>query len=355
MLLILAGVSIATLTGENGILTRANNTKTETEKAKEDELRRLTSLEAATNTENTTHRDSSTGEEKTVTIPAGFAVSQVEGENTIEDGLVIIDSKGNEFVWVPVNNFNDFARHDFLNNINDNYFISTNLTESRYYEPKGNGITVDMSLSKHIQEAQKMYKSVKDNNGFYIGRYETGTASLRNENSTITDNIIIQKNAYAYNFIGWSNSNDMTNEQGGAVQVAKEFASKNNYLNVTSTLCYGVQWDAILRWMDSDNETSGYVTNPIGKGWYLNNYTIGNLEHKTGITIDNNSNCVKNIYDMAGNLAEWTIEAYSTDRRITRGGNYNMEASARPTAYRTICSPTEKKEIYGFRIALYIN
>ena len=37
VLLILAGVSIATLTGENGILTRANNAKTNTEQAEEDE------------------------------------------------------------------------------------------------------------------------------------------------------------------------------------------------------------------------------------------------------------------------------------------------------------------------------
>ena len=55
------------------------------------------------NTKETTHTDDSTGDEKTVTIPAGFAVSQVEGENMIADGLVIIDQNGNEFVWVPVN------------------------------------------------------------------------------------------------------------------------------------------------------------------------------------------------------------------------------------------------------------
>ena len=41
VLLILAGVSIATLTGENGILTRANDAKTSTELAEEDELRKL--------------------------------------------------------------------------------------------------------------------------------------------------------------------------------------------------------------------------------------------------------------------------------------------------------------------------
>lgn len=100
VLLILAGVSIATLTGENGILTRANEAKENTEQAEEDELRRLTALEAATNIENTEHTETITqtgtdGTEETktvtVTIPAGFAVSQVEGENSVEDGLVIID------------------------------------------------------------------------------------------------------------------------------------------------------------------------------------------------------------------------------------------------------------------------
>ena len=102
VLLILAAVSIAILTGENGILTRANEAKTETEEVKEDELRRLTALEAATNLEDTIYKDNSTGEEKTVTIPAETAVLQVEGENTLEDGLVIIDKNGNEWVWIEV-------------------------------------------------------------------------------------------------------------------------------------------------------------------------------------------------------------------------------------------------------------
>ena len=107
VLLILAAVSIATLTGENGILTRANEAKTETEEAKGDELRRLTALEAATHLSNEDYYD--VNEDKAV-IPAGFAVSQIEGENTIEDGLVVIDKNGNEFVWVPVENSDNFRR-----------------------------------------------------------------------------------------------------------------------------------------------------------------------------------------------------------------------------------------------------
>mgnify|MGYP005774750649 CR=1 FL=1 len=94
----MAGVTIATLTGDNGILNQATKTKEETQKASEDELRKLTMLEAITNLENTIYTDKNN---ETITIPAGFAVSQIYGENTIEDGLVIIDSNGNEFVWVP--------------------------------------------------------------------------------------------------------------------------------------------------------------------------------------------------------------------------------------------------------------
>ena len=97
VLLILAGVTIATLTGENGILTRASEARDKTEEAQEEELRRLTQAEAATHLENYEYTDSS-GEK--INIPAKCAVSQVERENTLENGLVIIDANGNEWVWI---------------------------------------------------------------------------------------------------------------------------------------------------------------------------------------------------------------------------------------------------------------
>ena len=49
VLLILAGVSIATLTGENGILTRANDSKTKTEIGKEEEILQLAYTSAIIN------------------------------------------------------------------------------------------------------------------------------------------------------------------------------------------------------------------------------------------------------------------------------------------------------------------
>ena len=98
VLLILAGVSIAMLTGQNGILTQASNAKRATEESTEKEKRQLSQVEASTHLENYDYTDA---EGNTATIPAGFAVSNVEGENLINKGLVIIGSTGNEYVWIP--------------------------------------------------------------------------------------------------------------------------------------------------------------------------------------------------------------------------------------------------------------
>ena len=98
VLLILAGVSIAMLTGTNGILTQANNAKQATEESTEKEKRQLSQVEASTHLENYDYTDV---EGNTATIPAGFAVSNVKGENLVSKGLVIIGTTGNEYVWIP--------------------------------------------------------------------------------------------------------------------------------------------------------------------------------------------------------------------------------------------------------------
>ena len=163
VLLILAGVSIAMLTGDNGILTQAQNAKKETEEAQEDELRKLTALEAATNLNNTTYKDKN---EQTVTIPAGFAVSKVEGENTVEDGLVIIDSNENEFVWIPIESESGYAR-------NKNY-SETDVSGEAYtdtgYLP--DGIQPDIDEAEYNEKAER--KNVIEAGGFFISRFEAG-------------------------------------------------------------------------------------------------------------------------------------------------------------------------------------
>lgn len=94
VLLILAGVSISMLAGQNGILNRASEAKEKTETSGKDEQRKLAQAEALMNTEKTNY--------KGVTLPEGFAPTKIAGEDSIDDGLVITDGYGNEYVWVEV-------------------------------------------------------------------------------------------------------------------------------------------------------------------------------------------------------------------------------------------------------------
>ena len=105
VLLILAGVSIAMLTGENGILTQAQKAKEETENAQAEEENILTNYESVLNSysgENTEFTDSLGNK---VVVPAGFKV--VNPEDNVEDGIIIEDvthgaTAGSQFVWIPV-------------------------------------------------------------------------------------------------------------------------------------------------------------------------------------------------------------------------------------------------------------
>ncbi len=313
VLLILAGVSIAMLTGENGILTQAQNAKNRTEEAQGEEENRLNEYN---NIINNYVNGGTTGGDKeqavvgqivpvgggnkpytnngTAIIPEGFAI--VPGLDNVGEGLVISDvandteNTGNQFVWVPVETFSEFVRYDFKNNKE---------LSSSYTEESGDGTSTGT-------EAQNMYKSVNDNKGFYIGRYEAG-----NDGS---NNAISKKGVNVYNNIKWGNS--MTDETGGAVEKARNFDTQSGHANVTSTLVYGVQWDAVMRWLSrGTEEEQGWLTNSNGKGNYYDNDSTNNPA-KTG---SNDNYQMKHIYDLAGNVSEWTMEANSTYGRVLRG------------------------------------
>ena len=218
-------------------------------------------------------------------------------------------------MWVPVVD-EDFERYDgyAMGQIQSdtmeqmgmpNYFESLS-------EPYKDGYTNEES------EYNAMRNSVLEYNGFYVGRYEAGTTGTRYGNSGITDDVVVKQGKNVYNWIGWSDSDDMKVETGGAVQKSKEFASANNYTSVTSTLIYGVQWDAIMQFIDSGYknqdgtlyEKNSFVANSTGKG----NYTGSLLP-----TGSNSDYAVKNIYDLAGNVEEWTMESYNSNLRVYRG------------------------------------
>ena len=219
---------------------------------------------------------------------------------------------------------------------------------SKCGEANAEGINDKITESKTTQaEAQAMYDSVYRNKGFYIGRYEAGK-----DNS---GNVVVQKGAAVYNNIKRSANGSMqetTGTTGGAVELARNFDTANNYTTVTSTLCYGVQWDRTLSWIDP--EYTGFAKNSEEMGWYGNNYEEGNADHKTGIDTEGNTNSPKNIYDLAGNVYEWTMESYLTYSRTLRGSFYNLSGSGHPASDRNNSYPSVSYSSVGFRVTLYL-
>ena len=344
ILIILSTVAINAIFGDNGLIKRAEEAKNMTEGALKNENQEITNAVAYMNEildENDKDELEDIRKVEGVTIPDGFYY--VGGTKT--EGIVISDNKedlqrgtnhdvaktlkGNQFVWVPVENDNDFKRYDgyFMGDLESN-IISGMFNNCS--EPYTKGYATEKA------EYDEMKNSVLENNGFYVGRYETGTKSNieRNEESGIEDKTVVKQGFKVYNYIAWSNSDDMTNEIGGAVEKAKKFAKDNNYKSVTSTLIYGVQWDAIMNWIDplykngSCDTNKSYVANSTGRGNYNEEQNTNPWKGNVTITGATEEYSIKNIYDLAGNVYEWTMEAVNVngtiERRIKRGGrNYN--------------------------------
>ena len=384
VLLILAAVSIATLTGENGILTRANDAKTETEEAKEDELRRLTALEAATNLEDTTYIDNSTEEEKTVTIPAETAVSQVEGENTLKDGLVIIDKNGNEWVWIEVPK-SIYDNEEYYTNGATKPTSSEDYTNiekiMQNYASKYRGSYTDDWYSeeqhgltkKEYDDLKKtMLKSVYEKGGFYIGRYEVGIkedinryyGTDYNTEHPTEETPVIRQDKYVYNWVRCSQ--------------AQELSEKLAIVGKASSLMFGIQWDLVLVYLEENGVLEGDLKTNSGSWGNYSNETFdinrGRYSTNNGVSYTRVSgtypkpassvllttgaterNSKMNIYDLAGNVREWTLEkSTNTDFPCAyRGGGCNVNGFDLPSSSRSNNLTSYSDSHIAFRSALY--
>ena len=292
-------------------------------------------------------------------IPQGFKAIGNEEDKTIDEqakwgeqnaylyGLVIEDKNGNQFVWVPVENIDIFERTDWKKNIPQENIDST------YIEPIENE-----------EEYYKMYYKVKKYGGFYIGRYETGDITAPSERTQVknSDSIGIKKYLNAYNYVPFKLSTINKREITGAEELAINFAKQNGYETVKTSVVYGVQWDSMLRFVVSDRNN---VNNSIRWGNYStselnytdingNSYIKKNGEVRLLKTGASEETKAKNIYDIAGNVYEWTKEATGKGVRIVRGGSYVVNIGQLAAARYAYNTSTANNAI-GFRISFYID
>ena len=328
---------------------------------------------------------------KTAIIPKGFKIIEdTEGKKSIDAGLVIQDSAGNEFVWVPVTvegttdaekeaNFEKIRKDGYNNGL-----LQTYVSNGRVAEPFAKGYT-DGKGTEEVKDYQEMRTSVIKNGGFYIGRYEAGVEgdTPRTNKVNGTSKMVVQRDKFPYNYVGWgssmSNYEDNIRNQGhGALYLSKHMYDGKD-VGVIPTLCYGIQWDATLAFIGDEN----YNKDSTSKGNYSNNaWTIDRETAKSSsdyggtwkpISEETNKTKTKtasekillttgaseyfktkNIYDLAGNVEEWTNEANSTTNRVSRGDNYGVNGTHYPASSRDLSSPDGCYNPFGFRPALYI-
>ena len=300
-----------------------------------------------------------------VTIPKGFTVSGISTEQKVDNGLVIYDipegttadwsnpdsvkTKYNQFVWIPVevkstdteNSIANFYRSKWTANASTGgertKGLSTDYTEPYSYDTTNNYDQTN-GIADQIAE---LTKSIYKYGGFYIGRYEAGSTTERTDSSSPKAEFVVQQDKYPYNYIIWGKS--MSDVSEGAVYLCNNLYSKTNTnYGATSMLCTGANWDSMLDFIKdsshsiTDSTTWGnYIdseTYTINRGKYAEfNHTLENFQDvvneyskekdksillTTGAT---ERNCSRNIYDIAGNISEWTTESIYSRYRVSRG------------------------------------
>ena len=329
--------------------------RVEEQQRQQEEAEKQKNLPGTRVTENTKYiRDG-----KTAWIPKGFTLSGIKSEQSIDNGLVIYDipegitpdwtnpdsvkTKYNQFVWIPVevkstdteNSIASFYRSAWTENTatgGERTGLSTD-----YTEPDSTNDTADKTgIADQITE---LTKSIYKYGGFYIGRYEAGSTTERQQNSSQTAEFVVQQDKYPYNYVKWGKS--MSDVSEGAVYLCNNLYSKTNAnYGATSMLCTGASWDSML---DFIKDSSHSVTDSTTWGNYKNSETYkvyrGSLYSNSawskanttaGTDVTQNSdillttgaterNSSKNIYDIAGNVHERTTESVSSDTRVCRG------------------------------------
>ena len=380
ILIILATVSINVVLGEGGLIQRAQQAKELTEQAALEEQQGLNSLmseftnimaedqnppEEKSEVEEAKESGTPFGDTTTITddldnpikVPGGFNIAEDSGTK-VEEGIVIEDSNNNQFVWIPVGEYNvsktinstgkltnELSRREWAdeNVVAEPTLVNGDDVIGSSFYGEGN----ENSVAKDQIDAFKT--SSTTNKGFYIGRYEAGTEAERTSETAPLTTPLVQANKYPYVYVS----------RNDAKQQAEAMYSGNEF--ITSQLISSYAWDTALNFICQTNE-EGYLLATTIDSAYGNIGTVSST--KTGeYEADNYSN----IHDLLGNCYEWTTEYANSGiidgviggitgshdtSCVYRGGYNDINYYA---AFRNFIFTSNSYTLGSFRLQLYIN
>ena len=305
----------------------------------------------------------------------------VEGD--LDTGLVIADKNGNEYVWVevPKSITKEANTTEELYNVLNQYSIeykdtwNWGLTNSDIWHERS-GMTEEEYNNNYI----KMLNSIKENGGFYIGRYQMGSLEPRYEDSEPTQTAV-KIDMYPYNWV--------------TCEEAENISETYSLGNRTSTLMYDIQYNLVCKFLEmkSDKLTEGDIAEnsekwgnynkhdmKLDRGKYAilleypeigewTNYTenseaVENLIRKSGNNIiyttgASEENKILNIYDFTGNVFCYTLGNYqngdpnSEGLSVIRGGSFCQDGSYMAASWNSWESTGSKDIEIGFRNCIY--
>lgn len=316
-----------------------------------------------------------------VPVPKGYVASDATGEHTVNTGFVIYEGEDpvtdsnkdeaqrtrNQWVWVPVENPSEIygtdsngVKHGKLYDFDDSGRTNCNWEENngvmriinstRYREPDvaeydRDSNTPDYlteetrnSINKELKENFEMtIQSIEKYGGFYIGRYETG--GLNGEAKVVRGDTNIAGQTWYTMY-----------------EKSKELRGNNS--NVRTSMIWGCEWDATLEWLVKSRSKTYSEVGYDSKSWgnYANNPVSGHgSKRPTGYSESWKAN---NIYDLAGNVSDRTLETnkdYYNNARVIRGSNYL--GGSYPADYREVIEPNasvNSADRSGTRGSLYV-
>ena len=356
----------------------------------------------------------SVGNGETVPVPKGFFY--VGG--SVDTGVIISDNEADKY-----DGKTDKTTHEYATKLKGNQFVWIPCTINEYTKIDF-GMQSMASWDRTTGSAE--YAQIQKYGGFYVGRYEAGVSTLDETTNTFKDSVTFNNSASLFNSVtagtgingwGWQNydfiargkvitDSNYPNKATGnivekansipyyhvdyytALEMSERLYSNNSY--VQSGLITGTQWDMMMKFLSDSSNYSDMKSTQWGnydnvalsnlKGYYTNvnssNGSTDGFKDASSLTTNSGTGSYvllttgsteqvlrKGLYDVAGNLWEWTQEisyianlSYNTSYNTynLRGGSVYGAYASSPACYRAYnCAPHTSTD-FGFRPVLYI-